>query len=258
MWTQQLLISYRKFAYLDGVSPTQNVLPRVTFQNTAPRLRNTRDSLSTILSPLGTHTLSEIALHSVLIEDSSSLQYTGVRGFYLSGFHLGGICSDSGIPFFSEEGRKWIQAYTGSGFTSLNLFSAVPRRERREQVLESSSCTDGSCRLPERWIVEVYFSIFCKSSKRCVFPIIDEASFMNIVNQAYDSCRDLECPDVIRAKACVLSFTAVMVLMEGKLDMHRPIDANQCATQVQHMMPHILAEATCESLEVSTMLVSFN
>jgi hypothetical protein len=200
---------------------------------------------------------SKQTLHDSTAKVANTLPYSGLGGFYFDGFHFGGLSSDNGIPFLSEEGEKWIQARTESAFASLKLHPRA-RWVQGEQGLKFSSCVDGTWQLPERSIVEIYFSIFCKSSKRYVFPIIDEFSFMDIVDRAYDARRNLECLEVIRAKACVLSFTSVMVHMEGKLDMHKSVDADQCAARVHRLMPQILAEATSESLQVCTMLVSSN
>lgn len=220
---------------------------------------NTADGLSAISSPFDADTflgLSKQTIHDSTAKVANSLPYSGLGGFYFDGFRFRGLSSDNGIPFLSEEGEKWIQARTESAFAPLKFYPTRARWVQREQGPKFSTCVDGTWQLPERSIVEIYFSIFCKSSKRYVFPIIDEFSFMDIVDQAYDTRRNLECLEVIRAKACVLSFTSVMVHMEGKLDMHKSVDADQCAARVQHLMPHILAEATSESLQVCTMMVS--
>lgn len=105
-------------------------------------------------------------------------------------------------------------------------------------------------------MVDAYFHIFFKSSLRCVFPIIDDASFVGIVQRAYDTRRDAHSLSVIRAKACVLSFTAVLIHMEGEIDQGQSVNDAQCAIRAENLIPHILAEANSESLQVCTMLVS--
>ena len=105
-------------------------------------------------------------------------------------------------------------------------------------------------------MVEAYYAIFFSSALRCVFPIVDDASFEDIVHRAYDSRRDPQSLDVIRAKACVLSFTAVLVHFQGKLNSSQVVDGEQCATRARALMPHVLEEVNCESVQVCAMLVS--
>ena len=177
----------------------------------------------------------------------------GLGGFYFDGLHLGGISSQHGIPFFSKQGREWIQQRAGSVPV---IWSHSARSQGDKDGHWLPTCVEGSWELPDRPLVEEYFRIFFRSALRYVFPIIDDTSFGGIVDRAYDSRRDKLSPEAIRARACVLSFTAVLIHMEGKLDPDQHVDDEQCAARAERLMPQILAEVNSESLQVCTMLVS--
>lgn len=177
---------------------------------------------------------------------------TGLGGFYFNGFHLGGISSNQGIPFFSEEGQEWIQAHAGSAPTSNKTYSATSIG----QLSQLPASVEGEWLLPERTVVETYLSVFSTSMKRYVFPIIDEDTFPGLIHKAYDESREDASHDIVCAQACVLAFTCVMVHMEGKLDMQQTVAADQCAARVYHMMPSVLANPSSESLQVCAMIVS--
>lgn len=179
-------------------------------------------------------------------------------GFYFDGFHLGGISSSNGVPFFSEQGYNWIQSRAGSTPTLWKPCSTEPplwQRERNRRPLTRLNSLNTTWELPNRSMVEAYYAIFISSALRCVFPIVDDSSFEGIVDRAYDSRQDPQSPDVIRAKACVLSFTAVLIHFQGKLDTTQVVDGEQCATRARALMTHVLEEVNSESLQICAMLV---
>ena len=178
----------------------------------------------------------------------------GLGGFYFDRLHLGGISSRNGVPFFSEEGRNWVKARAGI-LPALQSFSSGGLQEgiNKQQYLVK---IEGTWQLPEKSMVETYYRIFFESNLRNVFYIIDDASFMGIVDKAYDPGRDPESLDTVRAKACILSFTAVLIQLEGKLDAQQTINGEQCAARAERLMPYILSEANPESLQICAMLVS--
>lgn len=174
-------------------------------------------------------------------------------GFYFDGLHLGGISSSNGVPFFSKQGYNWIESRAGSAPILRESCTTEPLRQRKRTLRSSLRAT---WELPDRSIVEAYYAIFFSSALRCVFPIVDDDSFEGIIDRAYDSHRDPHSLVVIRAKACVLSFTAVLIHFQGKLNSPQVVDGEQCATRARALMPHIIEEVNCESLQVCAMLVS--
>ena len=178
----------------------------------------------------------------------------GLGGFYFDRLHLGGISSRNGVPFFSEQGCNWIKARAGMPPALQRLpSSGLQEGIHKQQFLVN---IEGTWELPEKSMVRTYHRIFFESNLRNVFYIIDDASFMGIVDKAYDPGRDPESLDTVRAKACVLSFTAVLIQLEGKLDAHQIINGEQCAARAERLMPYILSEANPESLQICAMLVS--
>ncbi|SPO06423.1 related to C6 transcription factor [Cephalotrichum gorgonifer] len=183
---------------------------------------------------------------------------TGLGGFYFDGLHLGGISSSNGIPFFSKRGYEWIRARVGSATALPKAHTTPPPWQQTEQGQQGSARIDGSWQFPDRSIVEMYRRVFFQSSLSHVFPIIDDTSFTDIIDRAYDVCEDALSLDGIRAKACVLSFLSVLIHMEGKLDSNQSVDGDQCAARAQDLMPQVLAEAHCESVQVCAMLAMHN
>ena len=188
------------------------------------------------------------------VENPTPPPLPGLGGFYFDRLHLGGISSRNGVPFFSEEGRNWVKARAGILPALQNLPSGgLQEGIHRQQYLVK---IEGTWELPDQSMVKTYYRIFFESNLRNVFYIIDDASFTGIVDKAYDPGRDSESLDTVRAKACVLSFTAVMIQLEGKLDAHQNINGEQCAARAERLMPYILSEANPESLQICAMLVS--
>ena len=176
--------------------------------------------------------------------DTNTSPHLGMGGFYFNGLHLGGISSDQGIPFFSMEGENWIYEQAGS----------TPKLSKLCRI-NPFTIVEGTWDMPNKAVVETYLDIFRTSTRRLVFPIIDEASFNGTIEKAYDYKRDQKSPEVICAKACVLAFTCVMVHMDGELDIPHTVKAGQCAARAIRMMPEILTNPSIESLQVCAILV---
>ncbi|KAK8072695.1 fungal specific transcription factor domain-containing protein [Apiospora saccharicola] len=175
---------------------------------------------------------------------NQDLPHPGLGGFYFNGVHLGGISSHQGIPFFSRQGEEWILALAGCKPASLPSCPA-----------HAPTQVTGTWDLPSRTVVDTYLSAFTTSAKRYVFPIIDEASFPDVVEKAYNGQSDQA--DIVCAKACVLAFTCIGVHMDGQLDMQQ-IEADQCAARACRLMPAVLANPSSESIQVCTMLCMYN
>ncbi|KAI9148267.1 Cytochrome P450 monooxygenase cypX [Paramyrothecium foliicola] len=179
--------------------------------------------------------------------EAKSIPNLGLGGFYFDGFHLGGISSNHGVPFFSAEGEAWIFAHTG--------FAPLPPNIR---TAPASIKVIGAWELPNRIVVETYFSAFVSSTRRLVFPLVDEASFTDTLDKAYNSLGDQTSPDTICAKAYVLAFTCVMAYMEGEIDGPHTVQARQCAARANSLMPGILAHPSIESIQVCNMLCMYS
>jgi hypothetical protein len=186
---------------------------------------------------------------------ASPMFCAGLGGFYFEGLHLGGIGSHDGTPFFSEQGVKWVQARAGSAPTIQNTDLAAQTWQQEKQIRQVMNLTKDTSQLPQKSVVEAYFSLFCSSTMSCMFPLVDDASFLQVIAKAYNQqgSQNLES---IRAKACVLAFTAFQSHMAGKLDCYEGLDGDQCATQAELLMPYLLADASCESIQVCATLVS--
>ncbi|KAH7303945.1 fungal-specific transcription factor domain-containing protein [Stachybotrys elegans] len=178
---------------------------------------------------------------------NKDLPSQGLGGFYFNGVQIGGISSNQGIPFFSEQGRDWIYAHTSSRPRTLEFAQA-------NHVVEVKGTWD----LPDQTIVAAYLSVFARSTRRVVFPIIDEESFAHTTEKAYNKTLDQENPNVACAKACVLAFTCVMAHMDGVLDVPGAVEAEQCAARVNRLMPHILTNPSLCSVQVCTMMCMYN
>ncbi|KXJ85422.1 fungal-specific transcription factor domain-domain-containing protein [Microdochium bolleyi] len=168
---------------------------------------------------------------------------TALGGFYFDGIHLGGIGSARGVPFFSQQGEQWVLQHTGQ----------CPRTAARHE----SRCPpqlDSSWKLPPRAVADHYISFFTTSALRHVFPLIDEASFLHVVNTAY--CNGSTSPEIICAQACVIAFICVSTHMSGEDG--ELVRADQCAAHVHRMMPTILANPCSEAIQACTMLCMYN
>ncbi|KAJ1323314.1 proline utilization trans-activator [Microdochium nivale] len=164
-------------------------------------------------------------------------------GFYFDGVHLGGIGSDQGVPFFSQQGEQWVLQHT----RQLPLVAPRHGAHGLPQL-------DGSWELPPRAVVDHCLSIFTTSTMRHAFPLIDEANFLHVVAKAYGGGPPE--PDFICSKACVLAFICVSIHMSG--ERAEFVRADQCAARVHLVMPTILASPCSEAIQACTMLCMYN
>jgi hypothetical protein len=171
------------------------------------------------------------------------------------GVYLGGVSSYNGIPFFSDESESWIQLRTGSKLSLRERHSNAPPWQRQNLKQRKPFALDESWDIPERAVVETYYSVYCSSALGLVFPIVDISNFTQTIDLAYQKQPKESSLNVIGAKACVLSFTSIMALMSGQLDSHAPIDTTQCSLKAQMLFTHIILEASPITLQVCIMQV---
>jgi hypothetical protein len=174
-----------------------------------------------------------------------------------AGHQVGGIGSYNGVPFFSAEGCRWFFSRTGREPSFPSPFMNLLPWQRAEPptLIVSENRT-----LPERRVVEQYYSAFRSSSFRLSFPLIDDHSFKEAVHLAFTpQYEQSAAAAVVAAKACVLTFLGVMILMDGKLEVLKglPIlDAEQCMNKAQHMIHQVMQDTNVMVLQIYTMQVS--
>jgi hypothetical protein len=83
-----------------------------------------------------------------------------------AGHDLGKISSHNGIPYFSDDGVKWIRAHTGD-MSQMQTSPGSP----------DSSAAQQRESLPPRSIVDDCFAIVCSSTLRLFFPVVDTVLF---------------------------------------------------------------------------------
>ncbi|KAK6062577.1 C6 transcription factor, partial [Seiridium cupressi] len=181
---------------------------------------------------------------------------TGSFGkLHFAGHYLGEISSYNGVPLFSKEGRRWIQTRTGQ-------LAAFPRLEmplwhNQLHIHNSIVSPASNFELPDRRVIEEYFSVFSMTPIRFVFPIVDSVLFRDTVAAAYEPGGKLPSPDHATAKACVFSFLSIVSLMETSLEA-TPIDSDACALKAQYLLPQVLVVASVDALQVALMQCMFN
>lgn len=172
---------------------------------------------------------------------------------HFAGRQLGEISSCNGVPLFSSDGRRWIQARTGQivSFPRLDVPLWHNQQSRHDTIITPASNFD----LPDRKVTEEYFSIFCLTAIRHVFPIVDVEVFNCTITAAYKAQGTIPALDHARAKACVLSFLSIVSIMEPAVEAS-PIDSDACALKAQYLLPQIVVEANIDALQVALMQVS--
>lgn len=170
------------------------------------------------------------------------------------GHNVGRIGSFNGVPFFSTEGCKWIWARTGREPSfPLPFMNSVPWQ--RADPPWTAAASEG-CQLPDRRVVELYYSAFRSSSFRFAFPLLDDRIYNEAVGLAFDpQCEQSTPAAVAGAKACILSFLGVMILMEGKLDGLPPLDAEKCIAKANQTVLGILQDTSVMALHIHFMQV---
>ncbi|KAI0120592.1 fungal-specific transcription factor [Xylariales sp. AK1849] len=174
---------------------------------------------------------------------------------HFAGYHLGEISSYNGIPMFSSNGQTWIQTRTGQTPTFPEL--GVTPWHNKQHAYEASLSQVLDLELPDRKITEQYFSIYCTSPMRFIFPFVDTVLFKHTIDVAYDVWHGPFSTEPASAKACVLSFLSLTCLMEGKLDT-TPIDSDTCAAKAQYIFPQLLLDTNVTGLQTVLMLCMFH
>ncbi|ORY72148.1 uncharacterized protein BCR38DRAFT_331904 [Pseudomassariella vexata] len=172
---------------------------------------------------------------------------------HFAGYHLGGICSHNGIPFFSTDGQEWIKTRTGTSPAFSTLCALGPPWQNQQHVQQALLSSASSLELPDRHIVDEYFAVFRSSPFRLVFPVVDIVLFRDTIELAYEPCEGHLSAEPIIAKACVFSFLAIMTLLEATAESTAKVNSDACAAKAQFLMPQIVYDTNMTCLEICFM-----
>lgn len=109
--------------------------------------------------------------------------------------------------------------------------------------------------LPDQETTEEYFSIFCHTAVRYIFPIVDPHLFRRTITVAYEPLGKVPSMEQAKAKACVLSFLSIVSRLEPARS-GPPPDSDAWALKAQYMLPQILLIPSVEVLQIALMQVS--
>ncbi|KAI1491413.1 fungal-specific transcription factor domain-containing protein [Biscogniauxia mediterranea] len=168
---------------------------------------------------------------------------------HFAGYHLGEVCSYNGMPLFSPNGQRWIQARTGD-VPAFPKLTGAPWENK--SIQEAFLHPVSNLELPDRKVTEEYFSMFCTRGLQFVFPVVDPVLFKDTIDDAYEPWEISPSIKIASAKACVLSFLSFVSLMEGTLE-SAPIDCDTCAIKAQHLLPQIFLENSIITAQVGLM-----
>ena len=182
-----------------------------------------------------------------------------VGHLYCAGYKLGDINLFHGIPFLTREGQKWIGFRTEDHDASGESHGPLWQNQRQTwatAVLPENSAP-GAKDLPPQDIAQRYLNYYRSSDLSSLFPFADPVMFPETIEKAYNSNAS-STSDILPARACVLSFLALVSILSIAGDQELPsIDASGCVTAAQCLMPDILdARASTETVDALMMLVS--
>lgn len=119
----------------------------------------------------------------------------------------------------------------------------------------------GQLELPDRKVVEQYFSFFISSEFRLSFPLVDPVLFKQTMDVAYEHGERVTNGlgfEQITAKACVFAFLSVISLLEAERTERFPdipsIDTDMMAAKAQMLLPLTIPALDITSLQTSFML----
>ncbi|KAJ1323632.1 proline utilization trans-activator [Microdochium nivale] len=179
---------------------------------------------------------------------SNSTQIFNLGRFHLAGHHIGAISSSSCLPVFSPVGQQWVYAATGQ----MPSFDKLRAYEAKWSSVEGASAgsrtsMDAAAHFPSREMVETLSRTYVSSPVYAVFPVIDPYQFQAMIKQTYDHDPNAPRPGTEIARAAVLAFTALAVLMTGSVDMPfvpgtEDVDTEALALRASDYLPYLLQE----------------
>ncbi|PYH92486.1 Zn(II)2Cys6 transcription factor [Aspergillus ellipticus CBS 707.79] len=187
---------------------------------------------------------------------------------HFAGRELGSFSLFTGIPLLLPEGKQWVQSRTGQNISVSKLVSSNKPPWERQRAMSSNALVTNpqaanALDLPDRGIVESYFSLYCRSFMSRIFPVLDRVLFKETIDVAYQQSRTKFSYGKASLKACILAFTAFASLVPPPEFEHEyrnlpTIDGEGYFTKAQCLVPQVLQE-TCsmEGLQVVSMLAMF-
>lgn len=162
---------------------------------------------------------------------------------HFAGHALGNISSYNGIPFFSEQGKRWIRSCTGR--------DAVFPDPPGDLVLQDPPPEETS--LPSEQVVQECLAFFRNSHLKLEFPLVDPTMFQDTICLAYGQCPGASPSEIHIAKASVFAFLSVISFFEGE----RPplvVDGDECALKARHLLSASPQELGITTLQTALML----
>lgn len=182
--------------------------------------------------------------------------------FHFAGHYIGYFSCDGGLPFFTEQGLKWILSRTGgaSSCTRLAQLGAEHRRPFQTMtydlpVIDGQGYFNLANALPKRSATEKLLHDFKGSIFGLVFPVIDEHLFMNTVDLAYQPNDGQITTERITSTACVLAFLSVAFLFQSESADEVHIDTALCAAIARRFLPGLEKKTSITGLQTVLLLV---
>jgi hypothetical protein len=162
---------------------------------------------------------------------------------HFAGHALGSISSYNGIPFFSDQGKRWIRSCTGqdAGFPDLP----------GDLVLQDPPPEELS--LPSEHVVQECLAFFRSSHLKLEFPIVDPIMFHDTISLAYGQNPGASPSQMHIAKASVFAFLSIISFFEGEW---RPlaVDGDSYALKARHLLSANPQELGITALQTALML----
>ncbi|RBR14460.1 uncharacterized protein FIESC28_07696 [Fusarium coffeatum] len=164
--------------------------------------------------------------------------------------YLQGLQLLNGLPFFSEQGQKWM-AQTVAEST---LTNSITERFQQDPLPRTQSSPPNRIHLPPYHAVERFATRFCSSAEYLVFPVL---SHQRLLNKTLPLACSNGQSGTSSARACVLA-----MLVTGDVHGQDPIadgaqPIEKYVADVEESLSGILREATLDGLEALTMLIIY-
>ncbi|KAI3326263.1 hypothetical protein HD806DRAFT_441650 [Xylariaceae sp. AK1471] len=165
---------------------------------------------------------------------------------HFAGHDLGNICSHNGVPFFSDQGQKWIYSCTGEN----GLFPTLP-----DDSLLMAQQSLGDLLLPPMAVVEDYLWLFRSSYLKREFPVVDPVTFRDTIRVAYGPPLGASEVEYAIARASVFAFLSIMSLfVDDRSPEASHVDGEACAIKARHLLSTIPQYLGVNTLQTKLML----
>ncbi|KXJ87964.1 hypothetical protein Micbo1qcDRAFT_20337 [Microdochium bolleyi] len=194
----------------------------------------------------------------------NSAQIFNLGRFHLAGHHIGAISSTSCLPVFSPVGQNWVHAATGEipSFDKLRAYEAEWSGAKNVSPASRIAPRPSSA-FPARDMVEALYNTYCTAAVYMVFPVIEPLRFHKLVEQTYQDDPDTPRPGTELARAAVLAFSAMSILMTGAVDMPvvpgtEDVDTETLGLRASDYLPFLLQEPGVDQCSTLLTLAIFH